>query len=335
MKSLRARHWWVIAALALALLLLSQALAQPRGEAQAEDRRRPVSPHPQAQPAQPIRPAAEPQRAPPATPFLRSAQQPGPAISPTPITPRSERPLVQPRPMPQPAPAITPPLPRPPSLTPGAPPPTSVRPATRPWPTQPSGPLARPPAGQIQPVAPSWRDRSHDHDRQYPPVGRRYRQLPRPLPPIHWHGTDYWFWSGIWYGPAPYGYMVVRPPYGVVVDLLPDFRTLVLLGGITYLYVNGVYYRERPGGGYMVVPSPVLGTITPGGDTQRLFVYPNLGQSPEQQASDEYECHRWATQQSGYDPALAATAQNPNAALRADYIRAQTACLEARGYTVR
>jgi hypothetical protein len=33
------------------------------------------------------------------------------------------------------------------------------------------------------------------------------------------------------------------------------------------------------------------------------FVYPSKGQSPEQQKKDEYECHQWAVQQSGFDPA--------------------------------
>lgn len=33
-----------------------------------------------------------------------------------------------------------------------------------------------------------------------------------------------------------------------------------------------------------------------------LFIYPNMGQSPEQQKTDRYECHVWAAQQSGFDP---------------------------------
>lgn len=32
------------------------------------------------------------------------------------------------------------------------------------------------------------------------------------------------------------------------------------------------------------------------------FPYPRNGQSQEQQERDRYECHRWAVQQSGYDP---------------------------------
>jgi hypothetical protein len=37
------------------------------------------------------------------------------------------------------------------------------------------------------------------------------------------------------------------------------------------------------------------------------YVYPQKGQSPEQQQKDEYECHQWAVQQTGWNPATAAT----------------------------
>jgi hypothetical protein len=32
------------------------------------------------------------------------------------------------------------------------------------------------------------------------------------------------------------------------------------------------------------------------------FVYPAKGQSAEQQKKDEYQCHQWAVQQTGFDP---------------------------------
>lgn len=32
------------------------------------------------------------------------------------------------------------------------------------------------------------------------------------------------------------------------------------------------------------------------------YVYPQQGQSPQQQQNDEIECSRWATQQTGYQP---------------------------------
>lgn len=41
-----------------------------------------------------------------------------------------------------------------------------------------------------------------------------------------------------------------------------------------------------------------------------LFVYPQKGQTQEQQSKDQFECHEWAVQQSGFDPsAPGSTAQ--------------------------
>ena len=39
---------------------------------------------------------------------------------------------------------------------------------------------------------------------------------------------------------------------------------------------------------------------------EQQYVFPAKGQSPEQQKRDEYECHSWAMQQTGYDPTTAA-----------------------------
>jgi OmpA family protein len=42
-----------------------------------------------------------------------------------------------------------------------------------------------------------------------------------------------------------------------------------------------------------------------------LYIYPNRGQSPEQQSRDRYDCHSWAVQQTGVDPTSAQAAQSP------------------------
>lgn len=44
-------------------------------------------------------------------------------------------------------------------------------------------------------------------------------------------------------------------------------------------------------------------------NSSQLVVYPKEGQSKEQQSRDTYDCHTWAIQQSGFDPA---TAQPPS-----------------------
>jgi len=61
-------------------------------------------------------------------------------------------------------------------------------------------------------------------------------------------------------------------------------------------------------------------------------VYPKNGQTEEQQGKDKFECHRWAAGQTGFDPTQA-TGAAPGK--RSDYFRAQAACLEGRGYTVK
>jgi hypothetical protein len=42
-----------------------------------------------------------------------------------------------------------------------------------------------------------------------------------------------------------------------------------------------------------------------------LFIYPNMGQSPEQLARDRYDCHLWAVQQTGTDPSRAQVSAPP------------------------
>ena len=43
-----------------------------------------------------------------------------------------------------------------------------------------------------------------------------------------------------------------------------------------------------------------LGLMTTAG--AEMFVYPAKGQSKDQQNKDEYSCHQWAVQQTGFDP---------------------------------
>jgi hypothetical protein len=45
-----------------------------------------------------------------------------------------------------------------------------------------------------------------------------------------------------------------------------------------------------------------------------VFVYPKQGQSQEQFERDQFECHKWASQQTGFDPAQPSAAAAPSAA---------------------
>ena len=93
-----------------------------------------------------------------------------------------------------------------------------------------------------------------------------------------------------------------------------------------------VIIRERPP--VDVQPAPSSPPLSQG----RIFVYPRQGQTEEQQAKDRYECHDWAVHQTGYDPTKPPSGEMPVYRLNqmhADYLRAQAACLDGRGYTMR
>ncbi|MEX8520881.1 MAG: DUF6515 family protein [Leptothrix sp. (in: b-proteobacteria)] len=191
-----------------------------------------------------------------------------------------------------------------------------------------------------------WRD-GHESRRAYGGE-QRYGASDRwisALPPRHWvgnhRGSRYWFANGYWYAPYAGGYMVVNPPFGIVITDLPVFASIVTLGAVTYYVANDVYYRRVPEG-YEVVERPggiQSGPVAPS-TPERRYVYPKLGQSAEKQAADEYDCHRWAVQQSGYDPTLALQAA-PGAGVVSpagspdNYQQATQACLEGRGYSVK
>jgi hypothetical protein len=53
------------------------------------------------------------------------------------------------------------------------------------------------------------------------------------------------------------------------------------------------------------VTPPPRTVAVPAPPPQKVFVYPNNGQSPEQTERDRYECHLWAVQQTGVDPSRA------------------------------
>jgi hypothetical protein len=147
---------------------------------------------------------------------------------------------------------------------------------------------------------------------------------------------------------APARFVVIAPPVGAVIPVLPPFYTTVWVGGAPYYYANNAYYLEGSAGYVVVNPPPPTATIfqvppsgpivqqSPGSAVYRtpvvpLSIYPKNGQSLNQQATDRYECQRWATSQSGYDPSNGpgATEQQTDG-----YTHGMRACLNARGYTV-
>ncbi|HTS54535.1 MAG TPA: DUF6515 family protein [Burkholderiales bacterium] len=193
-------------------------------------------------------------------------------------------------------------------------------------------------------------DSRYHHDHYYPPVGFAFGALPVGHVVLRYQGATFFFGGGVWYSAAgPGRFVVVAPPVGVVVPLLPPFYATVWVGGVPYYYANNAYYVRGPQGYVVVNPPPPAAIVEqppanavvqqpPSSTAYRtplaqLSMYPNHGQSQQQQAKDRYECHRWGVEQSGYDPSRSdgpgGTEQQMDG-----YRAAMKACLDARDYTV-
>ena len=204
-----------------------------------------------------------------------------------------------------------------------------------------AGPLAAAePGGRHEHV-----DARHQHNHSYLDRGVVVDKLPHRANRVRFGGERYWYEGGVWYRAEGARFTVIAAPVGVVVEVLPPYFTTVRFGALQYYYANDTYYLfTEQARGFQVVEPPAgieaggplsAAAAPPANDT--VFVYPRNGQSPEQQATDRYECHRWAAGQTGFDPSREGGGVGPAAVAtkRADYGRADNACLEGRGYTVR
>lgn len=182
-------------------------------------------------------------------------------------------------------------------------------------------------------------DERHHHDRYYPPRGVVFARPPRGNIIVNYRDRRYFYGGGIWYAPRGPRFVVIAPPIGAFVSVLPDFYTTVWFGGLPYFYANQTYYvwRERRGAYEVVEPPRDAEAASESPPSDDLYIYPRNGQDSAQQARDRYECHRWAVDQTGFDPTRpgGGVPENESGARRAQYFRAMTACLEGRGYTVR
>ena len=183
-------------------------------------------------------------------------------------------------------------------------------------------------------------DNRYNHNRYYPPRGYAVGVLPRGYVTVRHGRTPYYYHHGIWYRPGGGGFVVVRPAIGLFVPILPPFYTTVWVRGMPYYYADDTYYAWRADRREYVVTEPPNESDVgsrPASVASDLFIYPKNGQSEDRQAQDRYECHSWAAGQSGFDPTLplGGVSESQAGAKRDDYLRAMTACLEARGYSVK
>jgi hypothetical protein len=153
-----------------------------------------------------------------------------------------------------------------------------------------------------------------------------------------WHGG--YGWRGGFYG--PWGWGLGGLGLGLYFATLPYYYSTYWWGGVPYYYADNNYYIWNGGvGQYQTVAPPAEVLSQAGGQAgggqapgpSELIAYPKNGQSEDQLGRDKFECHRWAAAQTGFDPTQFGGGSAP--AKRSDYFRAQAACLEGRGYSVK
>lgn len=125
---------------------------------------------------------------------------------------------------------------------------------------------------------------------------------------------------------------------GLFVASLPLYYSTYYWNGVPYYYADDYYYRydSRARRYERVTPPSGLAdqAATTAPASAELFAYPKNGQSEEQQARDKRECRDWARSQVTTDATPGESRTQPDAASD-EYVRAQTACLEGRGYSVK
>ncbi|MBU3949327.1 MAG: hypothetical protein KJ826_14050 [Proteobacteria bacterium] len=182
----------------------------------------------------------------------------------------------------------------------------------------------------------SHNDTRYNHNHSYPARGQFISRLPHNHRSLDYRGSRYFYSGGIWYRPHRSLFTIVAPPIGLFVPFLPPFFTTIWVGNVPYYYANEVYYTHRRDG-YVVVDPPDSNVSQAPPSTDKMFIYPRLGQNEQKQADDRYECHSWAVSQTNFDPTQPPV-HMPGTDIsqkRADYQRAMAACLDGRGYTVK
>ena len=175
------------------------------------------------------------------------------------------------------------------------------------------------------------------------PFDKAWNNSSRSNSAIHRNDSTYYsvnrnyatsFHIGFSYRTHPnYSYSYV--PIGSRLRHLPTGFLTFFIGTDRYFYHDHTYYRWDLGyREYVVVGKPHGASAFVNNSsknyTNEIFVYPNLGQSEQQIDFDRYECYVWAMEQSGYDPSITYAQRGSSD----DYWRANSVCLEGRGYTV-
>ena len=172
--------------------------------------------------------------------------------------------------------------------------------------------------------------------RHYHPLGYRLNRLPAGYLTLRYSGSNVFYHSGAYYRRLGQDFVVIRPPLGIGISILPAGYRSHRFRNLSYYSANGVFYRWNDfNRHYVVIDDPRAGENSAPVATEvaEQFVYPRQGQDATQTSRDRYECYLWAVEQSGVEPSQVINS-SPATSIES-YQRANGACLEARGYSVK
>lgn len=199
-----------------------------------------------------------------------------------------------------------------------------------------------------------FEDRPSDNGERRVSSDGTHDAMPLFPPEFRFGGGRFFFRSGVWYRARGTQFVVVTPPAGIRLGLLPPVYSITWVGGVPYYYANGIYYTSVPNSSDYVVVNPPIGyeaaapqpppapasaptpatPVSPHSTPamvppQALFIYPREEQTQSEITADRSECNVRATSLTGYDPAHPGTGRLQRAS---DFQRANRTCLEGRGY---
>jgi hypothetical protein len=170
-----------------------------------------------------------------------------------------------------------------------------------------------------------------------PPIGLVVASLPSSATAVVSAGRPYLYANDIYYRPRPDlgGYEVVNDPVEPASEpTAPGTGTTSVGVPVTPIAAALPNATLAPVGAATVAPAAAP-AMTLAAATSAPVV--PAAPSPEQQARDRYECYRFAVAQTGFDPlrGVGTLAGTQYAERQSAYERAQAACFEGRGYSVR
>jgi len=119
---------------------------------------------------------------------------------------------------------------------------------------------------------------------------------------------------------------------GLYFATLPYYYSTFWDAGVPYYYADDNYYQWDGNVAQYETVNPPAEVQRQAEQQASLIAYPKNGQTQAQQAADKTQCRAWAASQSGFDPNQIPTTASTTK--HSDYMRAQAACLDGRGYSV-